>query len=360
MKNNIKLFTPGPLNTSSAVKMSMNIDIGSRTETLVTLTKNIRDDLEDIAACGHNYTSVLLQGSGTFAIEAMLTTLIQEDSFVLVVTNGIYGDRIAKICEIHNIRHKVLKSCDTTPIELDKIESVLATEKEISHIAAVQFETGLGVYNNINELLSLAENYQCEVLVDAISAFGALPLDYKISSLTAVASSANKCLHGVPGISFVIVRLDKLSSTNKTRTLSLDLQAQWLEFERSGQWRFTPPTHILLALKTAITEFKHAGGSQARLQRYTYLTTHLIARLAEIDIYPVIKSDYRAPIITTLRLGDKHTTEVAQLQKELFMRGLVIYPSNFCNKRAFRIGCIGDVELSDIDELIKTIKIITM
>jgi len=356
MNNSKRLFTPGPLNSSNAVKNAMNIDIGTRTQTMVDLTRNIRMNLEKIAECGFGFTSVLLQGSGTFAVEAMLTSLIPANGFVLIASNGVYGDRMTRICEIHNISHKVLRTHDTLPIQINEIKTILEQEKRITHIAAVQFETALGVLNNIDELSLLAQDYNCEVLVDAMSAFGALSLNYQIPSLTAVAASSNKCLHGVPGIGFVIVSKEKLKNATASRILSLDLKEQWQEFEHSGQWRFTPPTHVLLALQEAIHEFIAAGGRAERIKKYTQLTQKLITQLGEMNIRPPIDNKYRAPIITTFVLSNEHSINAEQLSAALFQQNLVIYPSTYKPQKSFRVGCIGEIDIEDINNLSAEIK----
>jgi 2-aminoethylphosphonate-pyruvate transaminase len=283
MGQQMRLFTPGPLNTSQSVKAAMGIDLGSRTTTFSDLTLHIRSELESIAECGDNYTSILLQGSGTFVVEAVLSTLVQSDDCILIISNGVYGDRMAKICQIHGLSYFVLQQNPTAPIQIETVQEFLEKEPGITQIAVVQFETAIGILNDIDALLVLAEKYSCGVLVDAMSSFGAIPLPYEHPALTAVASSSNKCLHGVPGLGFAIVRLKKLLQCNATRSLSLDLKAQWQVFENQQQWRFTPPTHCLLALQQAIFEFKQAGGVEARFNRYRELNAQLIDGLAEMN-----------------------------------------------------------------------------
>ena len=358
MKNHIKLFTPGPLSMSPSVRASMNIDIGTRTETIVDLTRDIRTSLENIADCGPKYTSILLQGSGTFAVEAMISSFIGLDDWVLVISNGVYANRISTICKIYNLNFLILESADTAPIDLEKVQKFLEENKKITVILAVQLETTLGVLNDINGLTALASSYSCKVFIDAMSAFGVLKLNY-VDSLIAVAASANKCLHGAPGVGFVIVNKRELLKKSSPRTLSLDLKAQWQEFENSGQWRFTPPTHVLLALKTAIHEFENSGGSEARLAKYQIFSDFLVKELAAIDIHPVINDNYRTSIVITFILGKTHLITSDILYKELFFQGLVVYPSNFYPGRSFRIACIGHLNMNDMNKLIETIKTIT-
>lgn len=356
MSTDTRLFTPGPLNTSAQVRAAMNTDVGSRTPTLSEVTRKIRASLQEIANCSPDYTAVLLQGSGTFALEAMVTSLLTtQEHFVLVVSNGVYGDRIGQICQVHGIKHILLKLETTMPINASLVEEALRQNNKITHIVAVQFETAIGVLNDVNSLLQVAAIHNCEVMIDAMSSFGALPIDYSSPALTAVASSANKCLHSVPGVSFVIVRLEKLLGSANPRTISLDLKAQYQEFEKSGQWRFTPPTHALLAFSAAIDEFINAGGIQARLQHYSALNKQLIDGLGAINIHPAIATEYRAPMITTFIINNEMLS-FKFLYNELFKYGLVIYPSSFIQEKSFRVGCIGDINSSDIDELINSIE----
>jgi 2-aminoethylphosphonate-pyruvate transaminase len=354
MIQKVCLFTPGPLNTSQQVKEAMEIDVGSRTAILTDLTQNIRSELELIAGGELDYTSILLQGSGTFAVEAMLSSLIQASDCVLIVSNGVYGDRLVKICQIHRLSYFVLQQHPTEPIHMKAVETFLAKESRITHIAVVQFETAIGILNDIEALLVLAQKYSCEVLVDAMSSFGAVSLPYQNSALTAVVSSSNKCLHGVPGIGFVIVRLAKLLHSSRARTLSLDLKEQWQAFEHGRQWRFTPPTHCLLALQQALLEFNRAGGEVARFNKYRLLNKQLVTALAEIDIYPAIRAEYRAPMITTFLINNK-SIDFDELYTFLFNQGLVIYPSSFLVAKSFRVGCMGEIDATDIDRLVVAI-----
>ncbi len=360
MKSSI-LFTPGPLNTSSTVKEAMLNDIGSRTKTLVELTKSIRENLEDIAQCGSSFSSILLQGSGTFAVEAMISSLIPSNAHVLIISNGVYGERMLQICDIYGISNTVLRQNELMSMDLNEVETELRqASNPFTHILAVQFETGIGILNDIDELTALASKYHCAVLVDAMSAFGAIPLNYNEPSLCAVAASSNKCLHGVPGIGFVVARKETLCS-QKARSLSLDLYAQWKNFESNGEWRFTPPTHVLSAFHQALFEFQQMGGVDARFKKYACLNSQLIAGLAPLGICPVVSSEeYRAPMITTFFLGDKIQCAFKEMYELLLAQQLVLYPSasvsNENRQAKFRIGCMGEIDANDINNLIQAIK----
>lgn len=359
MMKNKRLFTPGPLNTSDNVRAAMNQDMGSRTEDMVKLTKNIRFLLEKISGCTKDYTSILMQGSGTFSVEAMITSLIPQKSSVLIVSNGVYGERMIQICDIYNIPYVVFRSNEKQSIDLNQIKNILENT-HITHILTVQFETALGVLNDINGLLTLATQYQCAVLVDAMSAFGALPLNYEEPSLCAVAASSNKCLHGVPGIGFVIARMKQLLNQNFSRTLSLNLVEQWKIFEKNGEWRFTPPIQVLLAFHEALNVFEKEGGVSARLKKYSELNNKLISGFKKLNIYPVISEKYRAPMVTTFFLDESCFYKFEEIYQKLFDQDIVLYPSASLDKKnnnkCFRVGCMGEITLDDIDKLIEAMK----
>lgn len=348
----LRLFTPGPLTTSDAVRAAANADLGSRSPTAIALTARLRANIAAIADCGEAYTVVPLQGSGTFAVEAMLCSMLAENDHLLIVENGAYSERMKTICEVHGIRHSVLALTHGNAFDLAAIDARLAALGDVSHIAAVHFETALGVLNDINGLAALAARHDCRLLIDTISSFGALPLDFSVGTIDAVALSSNKCLHGLPGVAFVIADRRALARLEKPRTLSLGLQAQYLGLERDQQWRFTPPLQVMLALETAIGEFLSAGGRPARYRRYARLAERLEQGMAELGFLPVVAAQDRAPIIITFAPRPGLVCKIAELNEFLFQRGLVIYPSKHWNPDSFRIGVIGELHDQDIDDLL--------
>jgi 2-aminoethylphosphonate-pyruvate transaminase len=347
-----RLFTPGPLSTSAAVRAAANADLGSRSPAALALTTRLRSDIAAIAGCGEAYGVVPLQGSGTFAVEAMLCSMLTERDHLLIVENGAYSARMTEICRIHGIHHSVLKADYTKSFDLEAVEARLIGLEGVTHIAAVHFETALGVLNDIGGLATLAARHDARLLVDAISTFGALPLDFSGGAIAAMAFSANKCLHGLPGLSFVIADRVVLARLVKPRTLSLDLQAQLLAMESNLQWRFTPPVQLMLALAQAIREFDATGGRVARYRRYATLAEQLERGMASLGFLPVIDAAYRAPIIITFapRLG--LDCNIGSLNDFLSRRGLVIYPTRHWRPDSFRIGVIGEIDPADIDELL--------
>lgn len=350
-----RLFTPGPLNTSDAVRAAANADLGSRSAQATTLTANLRSAIADIAACGDAYTVIPLQGSGTFAVEAMLCSLLAPRDHLLIVANGVYGARMADICRIHGIRHTVLNLPHEQSFDVSVIAARLLELGDVSHIAAVHFETALGVLNDVNALAALAARHSCRLLIDAISTFGAIALELAGSAIDAVALSSNKCLHGLPGIAFVIAARKALPRLVRPRTLSLDLHSQWRGFEQDGQWRFTPPLQVMLALQAAIDEFGDAGGRQARYRSYAYRAARLEQGMASIGFTPLVNASYRAPIIITFVPQAGRTCDIGALNQFLFARALVIYPTKHWQPGSFRIGVIGELGTDDIDALLAAI-----
>lgn len=356
-KSQYKLFTPGPLNTSLGVKRKQILDIGSRTSEMNRLTKSIRKKLTLLAQSGDNYSCVPMQGSATFAIESMLVSLTLPYEQTLVVSNGSYGERLGKILTAYERPIVFLETDLEKSIAIDQLELCLENNPDISKIAVTQFETSTGVLNDIDAILQVANKYDCQVLVDATSSFGVIPIDYKSPSLIAVAASANKCLHSVPGVGFVIAKKIALSKIKTiSHAFSLNLLEQWQEFSNSGQWRFTPPIQCLAALEEALEEYVHEGGAEARLDHYTELNELLINKLGDLAIRPVIESKYRAPMITLFALPNELAITAEKLIQVLECHSYVIYSGNKNFSNSIRIGCIGLLTSQDVLELVEKTK----
>lgn len=282
------LFTPGPGNTSDNVRAALNCDIGTRTPQMTALTHRLRHQIAEVARCSNDFSVVPLQGSGTFAVEAMLTSLLSADAPCLLLVNGPYGERMAEICQIYALPYYVLRSNPLQPINLKAVADYLDSYPDITSLALVHFETGIGIHNPLAALLAQAQERGKNVLVDSMSAFGLLPISFTSPALQAVAASSNKILHGAPGLSFVIARRSILEQDHTPRTLSLNLQAQYRAFQLDGMWRFTPPVQVIAALSCAITEYQQQGGQPARLQRYRQIARQVTNGLAQWGIVPLV------------------------------------------------------------------------
>lgn len=349
-----KLFTPGPLTTADDVRQAMLEDVGSRTPRMEALTQKLRRELAEVAECDSSFSVVPVQGSGTYAVEAMLSSLLHAYERLLVVANGPYGERMAQICRIHGLNHAVLNLPATAPVSCGAIETALEADPSITHLALIHFETALGVLNDLDAVVALASRRGLRVFVDAMSSFGALPIALDGGPIMAVAASSNKCLHGAPGLGFVVTQRRALDNAPPARSLSLDLAAQYREFEKSGQWRFTPPTHVILALDRALASYRAQGGRGARWAHYSAMADTITTGLAELGITPLIPAGHRAPIIATFLLpfGDE-VLSAAQLSQHLMARGFVIYPSVLKERNSFRAGFIGELTQDDARGLVE-------
>ncbi|WP_425050425.1 2-aminoethylphosphonate--pyruvate transaminase [Psychromarinibacter sp. S121] len=343
------LLTPGPLTTTESVKRAMLRDWGSRDPEFEALTAGVRQGLLRIANAGDDYTAVPLQGSGTFAVEAMIASLVAPDDGILVVSNGAYGKRIAEICARMGLRHSVLDLPDRAPVPAAAVAEALASGGPFRFAAVVHCETTSGVLNPIAEISEICRAAGTEVLVDAMSSFGALPCDAGALRFAALAASSNKCLQGVPGAGFVIVRKPLLSrDDHNSPSLVLDLAAQDRQFSADGQWRFTPPTHVIAALAQALDELQAEGGPEARRARYAENCTLLIKGMADLGFRPVLEPATQAPIIVSFGEPEDAWFDFQQFYDRLKDEGFAIYAGKMRDHATFRVGVIGDVSPADI------------
>jgi 2-aminoethylphosphonate-pyruvate transaminase len=283
-----------------------------------------------------------MQGSGTFAVEAMLTSFVPPKGKVLLLINGAYGHRARKILDIAKRKMVVLETPEDTPPDLAAVERALKRTASITHVFAVHCETTSGVLNPVVEIGALARQYGKRFLLDSMSAFGALPLDARAVGADAIAASSNKCIEGVPGLGFVICRKAALEQTaGNATTLTLDLHDQWGNFERTGQYRFTPPIHVIVSFHQALTEFFAEGGQPGRLRRYAENCRVLIEGMRELGFEPLLAERVQAPIIVTFRMPADPSFRFQEFYDRLKQRGYVIYPGKLTVADSFRIGCIG-------------------
>ena len=336
------LLTPGPLTTSLSVKAAMLHDWGSRDANFLALNGQVLERLPQVINAGGTHVTVPVQGSGTFAVEAMLTSFLPRTGKLLILVNGAYGQRARRICEVAGRSHSLHETAEDTPPDLDVIDRMLRADAAITHVFAVQCETTSGILNPIPEIAGLAERHGRRLLLDAMSAFGALPLDAKRTRFDAVAASSNKCIEGVPGLGFVICRAAALAETKgNATTLVLDLYDQWQALAKNGQYRFTPPIHVIVAFHQALKEFFAEGGQPGRGARYAENCRILIEGMRGMGFRTLLSDRLQAPIIVTFHMP-KHAKFVFQsFYDKLKERGYVIYPGKLTVADSFRIGCIG-------------------
>ncbi len=349
-----KLMTPGPLTTKSNVKQAMLTDHCTWDDEYKAITTEIMSDITNISA-NETYATVLLQGSGSYAVEAMLNCFCGKDDKLLLLTNGEYGNRMVTTLEKSGKPFACIKGDMCKPVELSATEKALKEDRDITTVVFVHCETTTGVLNPLEELTKLAKRYNKKVFVDAMSSFGAYEIDMVGLDIDALAASANKCLEGLPGISFVIAKKELLEqSKGNSPSHSLDLYDQYQGlYAGGGKFRFTSPTNILLALREAIRQYKQEGGLIARQKRYLENHKVLVEGLKKMHLNPIVPEQYQSHIITTFYLGD---INFQRLYDRLKKYGFVIYPGKLTDTPTFRLGNIGDVYPSDMKKLVKIFK----
>jgi 2-aminoethylphosphonate-pyruvate transaminase len=341
------LLTPGPLTTSASVKRAMVHDWGSRDATFMRFNREMFEALVRIAGGEGTHVAVGVQGSGTFAVEAMLTNFVPRDGKVLLIVNGAYGKRAQKICTVAGRQHVVLETPEDTPPDLARLDHVLGEDKAITHVFIVHCETTSGIANPLHQVADLVARHGRALLVDSMSAFGALPVDARTIQFDALASSSNKCLEGIPGLGYVICRKEALADTRgNATTLVLDLLDQHEAMERTGQWRFTPPIQAIVAFHQAIQEFIAEGGQKARLARYQQNARILIDGMRALGFKTLLPDAIQAPIIITFHMPADPRFNFQAFYDGLKERGYVIYPGKLTVADSFRIGCIGRLDAS--------------
>jgi 2-aminoethylphosphonate-pyruvate transaminase len=351
------LLTPGPLTTGKRVKEVMVHDWGSRDATFLKINTEVLTRLPEVVNGGADYVTVPMQGSGTFAVEAMLTTFVPANGKVLVLVNGAYGQRAKKILDIAKRGVVVHETPEDTPPDLAKVEAILKTDAAITHIFTIHCETTSGILNPIVALGALAQKYNKGYLIDSMSAFGALPLDAQAIKPDAIAASSNKCIEGVPGLGFVIARKAALEKTaGHATTLVLDLHDQWKNFEKTGQYRFTPPIHVIVSFHQALMEFFDEGGQSGRNKRYAENCRVLINGMRELGFQTLLGDNLQAPIIVTFRMPADPNFKFQAFYDALKDRGYVIYPGKLTVADSFRIGCIGRLNADHMRGVLATIR----
>lgn len=353
------LFTPGPLTTSKTVKTAMLKDSGSRDHEFVDLIASIRNRLLALAGVVKGeYETILLQGSGTYGLEAVAGSIMpKEEGKLLIVINGAYGKRMAKICEVLNIEYSILECAENETPDLIALADVLESDKELTHVSVVHCETTTGIINPIEQIGGLIKHYGKTYIVDAMSSFGAVPIDIKKCGIDYLVTSSNKCIEGVPGFSIVIAKKTSLiSSEGNARSLSLDILDQWRGLESSGQFRFTPPTHALLAFAQALTELEGEGGIEGRGARYKANYDVLSAGMKDLGFTEYLPEDVRGYIISSYLYPNDLNFSFDEFYERLNKRNYVIYPGKLSSESCFRIGSVGRIFPSDVKDLLNTIR----
>ena len=353
------LFTPGPLTTSYSVKRAMLRDLGSRDKAFIQTVREVRQRLMKLAEAPEAlYTAILMQGSGTFGIESVISSVIPPGGKLLVLVNGAYGERMLKIARVHHIP-VIAQTCpENQAVDIDALTRTLEQDPEISHVAIVHCETTTGLINPIEAAGAVVKQFKRVYLVDAMSSFGAYPISLPACGVDFLVSSSNKCIEGVPGFSFVLANQAELQAARgHARSLSLDLVDQWESMEHNGQFRFTPPTHAILAFYQALLELEAEGGILARAARYRKNYKMTVSGMSALGFNTYLPENLRGYIITSFYYPDSPNFSFRPFYERLSELGHVIYPGKLSHADCFRIGHIGRLDTSDVTALLRSVYI---
>lgn len=352
------LLTPGPLSTSRTVRQAMRTDYSTWDIDYNTIVQDVRRRLVRLAvgdaSAGDGYTCVLMQGSGTFCVEATLGAVIPPQGKVLIVDNGAYGRRMVLMAERLKIAHVVIEHSEVEPANLERIDRALRADGAITHLAMVHCETTTGLLNPAREAGALAARHGKTFILDAMSSFGGIPFTMPEVGAQFLVSSANKCIQGVPGFGFVLASRPALEATRGwARSLSLDLWDQWREMEeKGGKWRYTSPTHSVLAFAQALTELEQEGGVAARHQRYRTNQQVLARGMRRLGFRVLIPEEIQSPIITSFFYPEHPNFTFQAFYDKLKARRFVVYHGKVSHAPCFRIANIGHVFPEDMELLL--------
>ncbi|WP_286240714.1 2-aminoethylphosphonate--pyruvate transaminase [Neptuniibacter halophilus] len=348
------LLTPGPINTSMSTKQAMLSDWGSWDQDFNAITAEVRQRILQLANAEQSHVCVPVQGSGSFAVEATLGTLVPKDGKVLVLMNGAYGKRIAQSLAYMGRESCAIDMGDYAPPQPEAVAARLAEDPSISHVALVFCETSSGILNPVAEIAEVVRQAGRGLIIDAMSAFGALPVDAQTLPFDALISAANKCIEGVPGFGYAIIRQPVLEACEgNAHSLSLDLYDQWRYMEKTGQWRFTPPTHVVAAFLQALKEHEAEGGTAGRYARYARNRDRMVAGMRQLGFRTLLEDQWLSPIITTFFSPAHENFEFREFYDRLKAHNFIIYPGKLTEAESFRLGHIGQLFDEQVDQLLE-------
>ena len=338
------LLTPGPLTTTLRTKLAMLRDWGSWDSDFNAVTAGVRKRLLDIIDGHDSHVLVPLQGSGTFSVEAAVATLVPRNGHVLVPQNGAYCQRIARICRVLGRKLSTIDYAEDAAVKAADIDRTLAADPGITHVALVHCETSAGILNPLHDVAEIVARHGRSLIVDAMSSFGALPIDARTTPFDALIAASGKCLEGPPGMAFVIARRDVLANAEgNSHSLAMDLYDQWVYMQKTTQWRFTPPTHVVAAFDTAIDQYLKEGGCAARGARYAANCRTLINGFSQLGLRSFLPEAIQAPIIVTFHAPRVPQYEFKRFYEAVKSRGYILYPGKLTALETFRVGCMGQL-----------------
>jgi len=343
------LLTPGPLTTSLETKQAMLRDWGSWDASFNAITTSICKDVVEIVKGKGSHVCVPLQGSGTFAVEAALANLVPRDGKVLVPNNGAYCMRIAKILKYLGREHSVIDLGEDRQSTAAIVEGAIKMDPRITHVAQVHCETGTGILNPLPEIAAACARQGKGLIVDAMSSFGAVDIDLSKYPIDAVVAASGKCIEGAPGMGLVIARKEILeASQGNSHSLAMDLYDQWTYMQKTTQWRFTPPTHVVAAFRSALDQFKAEGGTAARGARYRKNCETLIEGMTALGLRTFLPRAVQAPVIVTFHAPGDPAYEFTSFYEKVRARGYILYPGKLTKVETFRVGCIGAIDFNEM------------
>ena len=350
------LLTPGPLTTTLRTKLAMLKDWGSWDTDFIAVTASVKKRLLDIVHGQDTHVLVPLQGSGTFSVEAAVATVVPRDGHVLVMDNGAYCKRAAKLTQLMGRRATVVPQAEEEPVSPAVLQTHLTADPSITHVVLIHCETGTGVLNPLPEVAAVCQRLNKGLIIDAMSSFGALPIDAREVQFDALVAASGKCLEGVPGMGFVFLRKTIVDAcAGNSQSLAMDLHDQHVYMEKTGQWRFTPPTHVLVALSEAIAQFEEEGGRAARLARYTANCKTLVDGMAALSFRPFLRPEVQAPIIVTFHAPAHPSYEFRRFYEAAKARGFILYPGKLTQVETFRVGCIGAIGANEMRQAVAAV-----
>ncbi|MEN9779694.1 MAG: hypothetical protein RL087_2051 [Pseudomonadota bacterium] len=351
------LLTPGPLTTTLRTKLAMLRDWGSWDSDFNAVTARVRKSLLDIVHGHDTHVVVPLQGSGTFSVEAAVATVVPREGHVLVLDNGAYCKRAAKLSQMMGRRCTVVGFADDQPVSAQVLDEKLKADASISHVVMIHCETGAGVLNPLQAVSDVCKAHGKGLIVDAMSSFAALPIDARQVQFDALIAASGKCLEGVPGMGFVFLRKAILDScAGRSQSLAMDLHDQYVYMEKTGQWRFTPPTHVVVALAEAIAQFEAEGGQSARLKRYEANCRTLIDGMAALGFKPFLAPAVQAPIIVTFHAPGDKRYDFKAFYAAARAHGFILYPGKLTQIETFRVGCIGAIGPDEMAQAVNAVR----
>jgi 2-aminoethylphosphonate-pyruvate transaminase len=351
------LLTPGPITTSLATKAAMLRDWGSWDAAFNAVTAEVRRKLLAVVHGHDTHVCVPLQGSGTFAVEAAVNTLVPRDGHVLVLVNGAYGARLAKLATMMGRRVSTFETAEDVPTTGEDVDRLLVADPSITHVGLIHCETSTGILNPLPDIAAVVQRHGRSLIVDAMSSFAAIAIDARSMPFDALIAASGKCVEGPPGMGFVFVRKSVLERcAGNSSSLSLDLHDQWTYMERTTQWRYTPPTHVVVAFNAALDQLAAEGGQPARLVRYTGNCDTLLAGLGEMGFRLFLRPEIQAPIILTFHAPPDPAYSFKDFYARVRDKGFILYPGKLTRVETFRVGCIGAIGPDEMRQAVNAVR----